>query len=366
MPSPAERKAFVRISKTSLDAQELAQAREPQRLFPEQIHTFATHWHPENVPLHCIAERLKAMYPNEESSLIIPTQHNEIMAWGDFAGVEVDCFDASFGQKVQLLLHFRADKVEENKAHTLRTMLADTADYRAYQLLDLLTALEERKPSMIEQAAKQSEATKKVINTVADAAVQLRLFVDQYIQEESVHYRAHICKNKLIRNYLDAVQPLPKPLMPVAQRYVQLVKKQVKKSFDYSNLYPVHSIIEEARGLGAGIVIPHPEVFWPVLVAGYVIDGIEVWNPCSCTYTTFLMDMIGRHNAKHAKQMLPFMGDDCHMAEKTRPLAVQDAEKAAREIGLQPWGEPAIAARLASMKMSKESIMAEYRQRLMA
>lgn len=372
-------KAFTKLTDIDVSPEQEEQARTPHRIFPEQRITFATHWHPENVPFHCLRHRLSAMYPNQEKSLIIPTQHNEILAWDDFAGVEVDCYDANLGLKVQLLLHFKADRVAINNGevashnghscHTMHTMLAETANYRGYQLLDLLNILEEKKPEIVSQAAKQSGATKKIINTVARSAAQLHSLVSHYMQTQTTQYSAHICKNKLIRNYLDSTQPLPKELMPIAQRYVQAVKKIMKKDFDYSNLHPVQHIIEEARALGAGIVIPHPEVFWSVLLAGYDIDGIEVWNPCSNRYTTVILDMMARQNAghKHKKRLLPFMGDDCHMAEKTRPMALQDPEKAHREIGLQePWESPEILTRLQAMGMTKESIMDEYTKRLLA
>lgn len=376
-------KAFTKLTDIDVSPAQEERARTPHRIFPEQRSVFATHWHPENVPFHCLRDRLTAMYPAQEKSLIIPTEHNIIMEWDNFAGVEVDCYDADLGLKVQLLLHFKAERValpkneDEEKtqtghsSHTLHTMLAETANYRGYQLLDLLTLLEEKKPEVVNQAAKQSGANKKIINTVARSAAQLHSLVSHYMETQTTKYSAHICKNKLIRNYLDSTQPLPKELMPIAQRYVQAVKKNMKKSFDYSNLHPVHHIIEEARALGAGIVIPHPEIFWPVLLTDYDIDGIEIWNPCSNRYTTFLLDMIARKNAirkahRH-KILLPFMGDDCHMAEKTRELALQDPEKAYREIGLQePWDSPEILTRLEAMNMTKESIMDMYTERLLA
>lgn len=375
-------KAFTKLTDIDVTQAQEEQARTPHRIFSEQHSIFATHWHPENVPFHCLRERLSAMYPAQEKSLVIPTQHNKILAWDDFAGVEVDCYDAKLGLKVQLLLHFKADRVaiqESNgentygghKGHsseTLHTMLAETANYRGYQLLDLLNILEEKKTELVGPAAKQCGATKKVINTVGRSAAQLHALVSNYMQTQKAQYSAHICKNKLIRNYLDSTQPLPKDLMPVAQRYVQAVKKIMKKDFDYSDLHPVEAVIEEARALGAGIVIPHPEVFWPVLLAGYDVDGVEVWNPCSNRYTTVILDMIARQNQghKHKKLLLPFMGDDCHMAEKTRPIALQDPEKADREIGLQPWERPDIVERLKAMNMTKESIMDMYRERLLS
>ncbi len=182
-----------------------------------------------------IGRRLEGMYPDKRNALIIPTQHNVITSYGDYAGVEVDCYSRGFNQKVQYF-------------------------------------------------------------------------------------------------------------------------------------YRTSEVIEEARALGAGIVIPHPEQFWPILLADYDIDGIEVWNPQSRKYTEFLISVINQKNRCSGfskRNLLIFMGDDTHMAEKTRAPEVQDQEKAGREIGYQPaWDDLSIRKALIRAGASRRNVIQEYEARL--
>jgi len=98
------------------------------------------------------------------------------------------------------------------------------------------------------------------------------------------------------------------------------------------------------------------------------VDGIEVWNPQSQQYTEFLINVVNRRNRMgwHGERpILIFMGDDCHMSERTRDPAEQDPDKAAREIGLQPaWHDFAIRKSLIINGVSRRKIIAEYRARL--
>ncbi len=59
------------------------------------------------------------------------------------------------------------------------------------------------------------------------------------------------------------------------------------------------------------------------------------------------------------------MGDDTHMAEKTRALEVQDQEKAGREIGYQPsWDDFSIRKALIRAAASRCNVIQEYEVRL--
>lgn len=66
-------------------------------------------------------------------------------------------------------------------------------------------------------------------------------------------------------------------------------------------------------------MIPHPEQFWPILLTGYDVDGVEVWNPQSHRYTNFLVSVLNEKNRRmdsSERPLLIFMGDDTHMSEK--------------------------------------------------
>lgn len=363
-PTEKERVLFTSLVDRTLAPWQLEQVRTPRHKEPTQRSVLATHWHPEFIPMPIIMERIDAMYPNRQDELIIPTQHNVLMELNGFAGVEVDCFDASFDEKVQLLLHFKAESIRE--AHTLRTILAQTFAYRATQLYALLEALEQAHPALIDRAVRHSGATAEIICTMSRCATCLRTLIEQ----EEGSYDPDALKNRLIRDFIDAVQPFSNAeTRATAHSYLRAVKGVVKERFDYSNLHAAHDIIAETRALGGCIVIPHPEQFWPVLLADYDVDGIEVWNPQSQRYTEFLIATVNRRNSGLSasdKKTLLFMGDDCHLSEKTRPLAVQDPLKAAREVGLQPaWDHPLIRQHLLAAHSSRNEIITQYRERLL-
>ena len=109
------------------------------------------------------------------------------------------------------------------------------------------------------------------------------------------------------------------------------------------------------------------EQFWPILLRNYDVDGIEVWNPQSQEYTEFLISVVNERNGHRpsGRDVLIFMGDDCHMGEKTKPLDQQDPEKASREIGLQPaWEDLAVRKKLIVSSITRASVIREYKARL--
>ncbi len=126
-----------------------------------------------------------------------------------------------------------------------------------------------------------------------------------------------------MRGFLDAQRPrYGDRLIARVQSFAQSVKLRVKAQFPMQYFYRATEVIEEARSFGAGIVIPHPEQFWTILLADYDVDGYEVWNPQSQRYTEFLIDTLARKNRKgwNDRRQLVFMGDDTHMSEKLRNL----------------------------------------------
>jgi len=336
----------------------------PPITYPRQKTVLATHWHPEIVPLELCRTRIDRMFPNKEKDLIIPTQHNQILAYGDYAGVEVDCFSPSFNQKVQLLLHFRKEAVEGDKAGMLREMLAHTFRYRSGQLFEFIgSVVLDAFKSRLEVAATWTGASKKVVELTRTATKKFKRLMELYgdaIAPESI-------RNKLLTNYIAELNIFyDQRLINRCLLLLKGVKKEVKKHFTKEYFYKTEEVIEEGRALGCGIVIPHPEQFWPILLADYDIDGIEVWNPQSYKYTEFIIDALNRQNrASRKRKLLAFMGDDCHLGEKLKHPSRQDAEKACREIGLQPcWDKLGITKTLIVGNFSRERVIDEYKERL--
>ena len=305
------------------------------------------------------------MYPNMTESLVIPTQHNEIMEYdGEFSGVEVDCYSHGFNQKVQLLLHFRTSRLEN--AHTLRAMLRHTRTYRASQLFDFMHTITAPMEERIEEAARTTGADLELVEFVRHHVTKIQ----RMVEERQADLPEDALKNKLLRNYFNALRTeFDGELIDRIQTYLSAVKAIVKRNFTLRYFYRTSEIIEEARSLGGGVIIPHPEQFWPILLADYDVDGYEVWNPQSQRYTDFLITVVGRANAcsgPSARRKLVFMGDDTHMGEKIKATAEQNPEKAGREIGYQPaWDDLEISKRLILSGMSREIVIREYRDRLL-
>lgn len=338
--------------------------REPAAVHPRQDYVLAVHWHPEQVPLDMIRQRLAAMYPNSRDQLIIPTQHNQIMTWDDYAGVEVDCYSHGFNRKVQLLVHLRADRLEH--AGVLMNMLRHTFKYRSSQLFEYLDALHE--PAWEERrqkAARAAGSDEEVVEFAAIHAARLKALV----AGNELRTPGDAVKNKLVRNYFDCLREFYEPrFINKVQVYAKAVKDVVKEQFSLAYFYRASEVIEEVRGFGGGVVIPHPEQFWPILLRNYDVDGIEVWNPQSQQYTEFLVNVVldqNRRGYHRDRPLLIFMGDDCHMSEKLKNPSEQDKDKAAREVGLQPaWDDLMIAKGLIVAGVSRKTVMDDYRARL--
>ncbi len=359
----SDRKLFFDITDIRLDSrQETAVTTAPQ-VYPGDRWVLATHWHPEHIPMPLIKERVTAMFPSAEESLVIPTQHNQITTFGDYSGVEIDCYSRGFNQKVQLLIHLKNDRLKS--AGRLEAMLAHTFKYRSSQLFEFMASFTRPVPERLNLAAAETGASRDLVEFV-------RIYVgkiERLLEENGDQLTPLMIKNKLLRNFMDGLSPVyGAPIIARAQVFLNAVKQLVKRDFSLDYFYRTSEVIEEARSIGAGIVIPHPEQFWPILLREYDVDGCEIWNPQSQKYTRFLVSIIDRNNKRLAAKDRPlmiFMGDDTHMAEKIRDPGAQDTEKAGREIGVQPaWEDFEIKKSLIKADTDKAKVIREYRQRL--
>ena len=354
---------FFEVVSFALNAEQKNRIIFPEKRFPRQTSVLAVHWHPEFIPMELISQRLDQLFPHREEELIIPTQHNEILAFDGFAGVEVDCYSRGFNQKVQLLLHFK--EVNVRKAHTLKKMLDHTFRYRSSQLFDFMDTIIRPREDRIEKAARQTGADADLIDFVRIYVKKIETLIDQNHSELS----PSAMKNKVLRNFFDLLRPeYGDPFIDRVQTYLTAVKKIVKAGFSLKYFFRTSEIIEEARALNAGIIIPHPEQFWPVLLAGYDVDGVEVWNPQSHRYTDFLISVIQGMNEKQGgsgRKLLILMGDDTHFGEKIKDSDTQDPTKAQREIGVQPpWDDLDIGKQLIKGNVSRKRVIEEYKTRL--
>jgi hypothetical protein len=336
----------------------------PGVVYPNETDVLAVHWHPEFVPEELACRRVNASFPLMRNSLIIPTQHNEIRELNGFSGVEVDCFSPEFNRKVQLLFHFKG--FDGEKGTKLVSMIEHTFRYRSNQMHEFLAAICDEKTSpAMESALGKTRSSRELEQFVR---IQTHKFLMLIRQNEGI-INAGVIKNKLLRNFFDELRLIYDGyIIDLSQILIRSVKEHVKKEFSNDFFFRTSEIIEEARAMHAGIIIPHPEQFWPVLLAEYDVDGYEVWNPQSREFTEFLIEVVGRKNSalKHGqRRILVLMGDDTHLGEKARPLELQDREKAGREIGVQTaWEEPGIKKMLAAHSFTKEKIINEYRSRL--
>jgi len=359
-----DRQRFFKVIDTNLSPEQRALILDPPAVYRRQSETLAVHWHPEFVPMDLIEARLRALYPNMVESLIIPTQHNVLMSYAGYAGVEIDCYSHGFNRKVQLLIHIKEDKLDD-RAGVLRAMCAHTLKYRGTQLCQLLATLVDAAwAEQRQKAASQTGADENLVEFCCIYGRKLQCLLDENWSSTP----EDMVKNKLVRNYFDALKSqFGSRCIARAQVYLKAVKDIVKADFSLKYFYRASEIIEEARALGAGVVIPHPEQFWPILLADYDVDGVEVWNPQSSQYTDFLIDVIHRQNKTPGRRrpLLVFMGDDCHMSEKLLSPADQIQTKSAREIGLQPaWDDMAVRKTLIVGGFSRSKTIEEYRTRL--
>ncbi len=363
-PTPWDEEAFRAIIATELTPEQARRITTPVRVEGRQEDVLAIHWHPEWIPMDLIVQRVKAMYPARQRELIIPTQHNVILEHEGYAGVEIDCYAQAFNRKVQLLVHFKAERVRE--ATTLRSMLAHTFRYRSSQLYEYLdSVIEPEYEERVDKAAAQTGADEDLVHFCRLHVSRLRALV-QRLESAAP---PDMVKNKLVRNYFHAMRALyDGHMIDHAQSFLRAVKEIVKAKFSLTYFYRANEMIEEVRALGGGIVIPHPEQFWPVLLADYDVDGIEVWNPQSREFTEFLIQVVSRQNKSRPgdkRRLLITMGDDTHFGEKVIEPAYQEREKAGRELGLQPaWDEIGIRKVLSAAGVDRRSVIEEYKSRL--
>jgi len=212
-------------------------------------------------------------------------------------------------------------------AHVLKSMLAYTLKYRQNQLNEFIHTLIKPNEERIGLAAEETGATEDCIRFVR---IQIRK-LHELIERHFDRLPTEMFKNKLVRDFLDEYRPeYGDAWINRAQTFLHAVKQIVKSNFSMRYFYRTSEIIEEARSLGGRIVIPHPEQFWPILLADYDVDGYEVWNPQSQRYTEFLISVVNRKNAQvteNREKLLLFMGDDTHMSEKVRDPNKQESGK---------------------------------------
>ena len=360
--SKEEINRFFAVVSTDLTQEQEKQITNVETVYPRQRSVLAVHWHPEFVPMELNRKRIEATFPNKTSDLIIPTQHNMLTEYDEYAGVEVDCYSQGFQRKVQLLIHFEKERVAG--AQAFKNILANTFKYRSSQLLNFIHAIVKPDERIVNAAARETGATAGIVHFVTHHVVKIEKLLD--LNYDKILPMA--IKNNLLRNYFDALRSeVDGTVINRAQTFLKAVKNLVKREFPLKFFYRTSEIIEEARSLGAGIVIPHPEQFWPVLLADYDVDGYEVWNPQSLEYTRFLIKTMVRQNKQQhlPRPLIIFMGDDTHMGEKIRPIAEQDKKKAAREIGVQPpWDDMDIRKLLIKAGMDRNQVISEYKARL--
>ncbi len=357
-----DRARFAGLVSVALTPEQVQRVTTPGQTHAKVRRILAPHWHPEFVPMELVSRRIAAMFPNLEDQLVIPTQHNVLLEYGDYAGVEVDCYSSGFQQKIQLLLHFRAERVRD--AHTLRQILDHTRRYRASQLFEFMDTITRPRTDHVRLAASETGADEITVEYVRIGVEKVAALLDE--QWDAVPVDA--VKNKLLRNWFNTLRPEHgDPFIDRVQTYLAAVKRIVKQHFSLDYFYRASEVIEEARALGGGIVIPHPEQFWPVLLAEYDVDGWEVWNPQSRRYTDFLVSVLREKNRcrpRSGRPLLVFMGDDTHFGEKVLPPEQQNPEKAAREVGVQAWDDMTVRKELIMAAMDRGRIMNEYRARL--
>jgi hypothetical protein len=358
-----DRKRFFEIVSTDLNRDQVERIVTPPASYPKEKSVLAVHWHPEFVSLDLISRRIDALFPNRDDELIIPTQHNVLMSFRGYTGVEVDCYSWGFNQKVQLLVHFEDSRVED--APVFRSILAHTFKYRSSQLFDFIRTITAPREDWIKLAARETGADGAVVRFVQ---VNVRK-IEKLLEEHGEDIPVVSIKNKLLRNFFDTLrETYGDGLIDRVQTYLRAVKMIVKAHFPLKYFYRTSDVIAEARSIGGGIVIPHPEQFWPILLADYDVDGYEIWNPESRRYTEFLITVLHEKNKqrpRHRPELLLFMGDDTHMGEKVKDPAHQDLAKASREIGLQTaWSDLMIKKKLIVANMDKNRVIREYKSRL--
>ena len=357
---------YLQLVSRELTSEQCKKILKPKRIRSEDEIILAVHWHPEFVPLDLIKTRIETMFPNRSLEMIIPTQHNVITSYDGFAGVEVDCHATEFGAKAQLLLHFKSEKLDTPKANTLKDMVRHTFTYREKQMMNFLDLLAEKEhDEERNRAAAKICATEELVAFVLVHARKLLSLISKFEGQTPVE----ALRNKLVHDYFNELRFFcDGRVIDRAQNYLSAIKQIVKGNIDLSTFYTVQDFIEETRGLGGGIVIPHPEQFWPVLLTDYDVDGYEVWNPASKKYTEFIISVLAKQNAHRKKgdrELLVFMGDDTHVGDKVKSQTRVVRGRETREIGVQPaWKEPQIRRMLKSVGVEKRQVIERYCERL--
>lgn len=353
---------FWRVVSDKLAPEERERIVNPEKTYPRQSEVLAVHWHPEFVDLELIAQRLKKLFPDCRQELIIPTQHNELLSYEGYSGVEVDCYSSGFNRKVQLLIHFNQRRLGE--APVFRKILEHTFKYRSSQLYSFMEALTRPRRDWVEKAARETGISDDLIEFTTRHVEKIEQLIDRFYDR----LPPAAIKNKLLRNYFfDLGTELDEVVVVRIQAFLRALKGIVKENFSLKFFYRTTEIIEEARSLGAGVVIPHPEQFWPILLADYDVDGYEIWNPQSREYTEFLISVLNRRNQESGRRrrLLAFMGDDTHFGEKAKKPEERKKEKGLREIGFQPaWDDLSIRKELIKAGLDRAQVMSEYRSRL--
>ncbi|MDL2226609.1 hypothetical protein LJB86_03010 [Deltaproteobacteria bacterium OttesenSCG-928-M10] len=355
---------FRRLTSVELNEAEKVQAARPDRTDPAADEFLAVHWHPEWAPLDLIDQRLRLAFPAAVRSLAIPTQHNRLMSFRGWAGVEADVYDRRYGLKVQLLIHFPAERLP--KASALTAMMDRTYNYRAHQLLDILKRLAE--PDEVFGRVRRS-----LPYSVSQAALDMARFYAvrllTLIEESGIigGPADEMLKNRLLPDYLTAMESGRPVILDQALMLIKAVKKTVKAELNPGEFHSPQEVIEEARHLGGGVVIPHPPQFWPMLLSDLDVDGWEVWNPSTPKHAIFLTEALARANESRPgrRPLLAFMGDDTHMSAKFRLGLSDEKDSAGREIGFQdPWFDPAVKAALDRAGQSRRRTLTEYQERM--
>lgn len=355
---------FKKITRIDLIPQEVDFMINPNVTFKDIRTVLAIHWHPENVPVEIAKKRIQNMYPSKSKELIIPTQHNRILSYDGYSGLEMDCYAKEFNRKIQLLLHFKNQKLKN--AHILNEMVNHTFSYRTGQLLDFMDAIiNPKRINLVIEAANETGADSETVKFVKKQVQKIKKLMDSH----EFNIPAESLKNKLVANFIIALQDLyPFSLLNKSLVFLNSVKNKVKRDFNLDYFFRVQEVIEETRKIGGCIIVPHPEQFWPVLLAEYDIDGYEIWNPQSREYTEFIISIIIKNNTRlqsFSKPLLATMGDDTHLGEKLKDPEFRDPEKINREIGFQPaWFDKTIQGKLKSAGFSKEAFIDEYIARL--
>ena len=357
---------FNRLTSMCLSPEEEKMAVTSDQKGSEAKEFMAIHWHPEWVPLELIQRRVDGTFPQAKNSLLIPTQHNKIMSLGAWAGVEADVYASQYGLKVQLLIHFPVERLPQ--ASGLQAMMNKTYNYRANQLLNILDGLVETDPSQVSADFSICSVSEPALNLARVYAGRLRALVERSGLMECG--QTEMLKNRLLSDFIFArTKPEDGAMVQQALVYIEAVKKKVKSELNPNAFYSPEEVIEEARGFGAGVVIPHPPMFWPILLSNLDVDGWEVWNPSTPKHTLFLLDALKRANQlgrrSGRRPLLVFMADDTHMSGKIRPNINSKKVFSTREIGFQaPWFDLGVKDALKGMKQSLLGTLTEYKARL--